>query len=155
MAKKQDINTKSPRRGLNQLKQQQRIFQILIFSLVTIVIWVTFSLLKTQRDTSIPNELRELASPLTPTINTEVISELEQKQHYTASDLQSFPIYTILVSKDSGFEQIVTKEERERQIELQNQPSPSPTPAQETLQSETEVEDTTDSPAGTASGSST
>lgn len=93
------------------------------------MIWVAFSLLRSQRKTAISTELRNLAKPLTPTINRTVLDEIEQMKSFSSSELSQFPIYTIIISEETGFEQVVTKDERERQLELLNQPSPSPSPS--------------------------
>lgn len=118
------------RKTLDQLKQRQRLLQILIFSLVTIAVWVGLSLFRTQRQTTISPELRGLAEPLTPTINQSILSELEQKRVYTSSELQNFPIYKFIVDTQTGSEQVVTIDvEPTPSPTATPTPSPSPTPA--------------------------
>lgn len=85
---------------LANLRQRQEILAILIFSLVTIMVWVALDLLSSQQRNTISAELQRLALPLTPTIQTQVIDELEQKKHYGESELLSFPIYRILTAKE-------------------------------------------------------
>lgn len=96
------------RQTIDQLKQQQRLLQIFIFSLVTIFIWIGFALLRSQQETQVDAKLLEQAKPLTPTIKSEVIDELEQKRLYTESELRDFPIYKFLLDKDSGINRVVT-----------------------------------------------
>lgn len=85
---------------LANLRQRQEILAILIFSLVTIMLWVALELVSSQQRSSISAELQRLALPLTPTIQTQVIDELEQKRHYGDNELLSFPIYRILTAKE-------------------------------------------------------
>lgn len=112
------------RSDLSHLHQRQRLLQILIFSLITIMIWISFSLIRSQKKTSISAELTKFAEPLTPSINTEVIEKLEQKRQFSASELQSFPIYKVLVSDDGTNRAVVTIDTADDALN----PSPSPSP---------------------------
>jgi len=83
---------------LKSLQDNQRLLAILVFSLVTVVIWVGFSLLNSQTKSSISPELRALAKPLNPTINTDVLDEIAAKREYTPDELTNFTIYSIKLS---------------------------------------------------------
>lgn len=115
--------------GLSELYQRQRLLQIGIFSLVTVIVWVGFSLIRSQQKTSISPELRKLAEPLTPSINEEVITELEGKRFYTAQELSAFPIYKIQVSVDGRSESVVTIDTPEPVAETTSRVVASPTPS--------------------------
>jgi hypothetical protein len=86
---------------LTGLYRKQHILGVLLFSLVTIVVWVSISLITSQRKTSISPELQKLAKPLTPTLNLEVVEQIEAKKKYSESELASFPIYRTLSSTDN------------------------------------------------------
>lgn len=92
-----------------QLQQQQQWLAVLIFALVAIMIWVAVSLLSSQKKSGISAELRELAEPLTPSINREVITALERKRYIFTEDLRDFPIYTIFRDPKTRTEQIILK----------------------------------------------
>ena len=108
-----------------QLRQRQRLLQILIFSLITIIIWMTFSLFRSQKKTVISAEQTRLAQPLNPTIKTEVLEKLQQKKIFSESELSVFPIYKILISKDGRQSEIVTIETTEAEF-TQSKASPNP-----------------------------
>lgn len=86
-------------RDLNKLYKRQTMLQILTFTMITIFIWVGFSIFRSQQKTAISAEQRKLASPLTPSINNQVLDELQAKTYYSESELEDFPIYQILVEE--------------------------------------------------------
>jgi hypothetical protein len=91
---------------LSSLQHKQTFLRIMIFTLVTVMIWVGITLFGTQRETGIKPELLVLAEPLNPNINTQVIERVEQKRYFSPEELADFPIYTFVVSK-TGEESIV------------------------------------------------
>jgi hypothetical protein len=113
-------------KSLNQLKQRQRVLQTMVFTLVTVMIWTGFSLFSSQKKTVISQELKDLAAPLTPTINTQILDELEKKKTFSVTELRQFPIYKIIVSKETGNEKIVTIDTPEEIDEDKKSPSPQP-----------------------------
>jgi hypothetical protein len=92
--------------SLNNLQQKQTLLRILVFTLVTVVIWVALTIFRSQQKTGISPELQKLAEPLNPNIDIQVIERIEQKKAYTESELQSFPILKIIRNKE-GEDQIV------------------------------------------------
>lgn len=100
---------------LSNLRHSRQLLIILMFSLVTIVAWVSISLITSQKKTTISAELQALALPLTPSLNLEVLSDIESKRMYSANELASFPIY-------------VLTEKEDRRSNSPAQPSLTPTP---------------------------
>lgn len=92
---------------IDSLKQKQAFLKVLIFSLVTIMIWVGFSIFRSQNTTSISPELLALAVPLNPNINLNVINTIKNKRQFTDNELSSFTIYK-LVQLPGGQQQIVS-----------------------------------------------
>lgn len=80
---------------LKSLQDNQKLLSILLFSFVTIVIWITISLVTSQKRTAISPESQALAKPLNPSINTDVLNQIEQKRSFQATELQEFPIYVV------------------------------------------------------------
>lgn len=72
----------------------------MIFTLVTAMIWVGVSLFRSQQRTGIPIELQNLAKPLNPNINTQVIERIEKKRGYSPSELANFPVYRLIRLKN-------------------------------------------------------
>lgn len=78
------------------LQQKQGFLRLLIFSLVTVMIWVGFSLFLSQQQTEISPELQALAKPLNPNIHLEVINQIQGKRAFSDSELQNFPILRVI-----------------------------------------------------------
>jgi len=91
---------------LSQLQKKQTLLKILIFTLVTVIVWVGLSLFRTQQETGIRPALVTKAEALNPNINVEVIDQIQQKTEYSDGDLNDFPIYSLFTTK-SGEEQMV------------------------------------------------
>jgi hypothetical protein len=110
---------------LDTLKHKQWFLRLLVFSLVTAMIWVGVSLFRSQQKTAIPEELQKLAIPLNPNINTDVISRVEQKKSFTSEELRSFPVYRVIRLKN-GEERVVTEIPAEETSSTAPSPAPSP-----------------------------
>lgn len=109
------------------LKQKQGLLRILIFSLVTIMIWVGFSIFHSQNTTAISPDLLKLAEPLNPNINVDALQRIEQKRSFGPNDLANFPINRIVVQTD-GTEQVVRGTGDLLSLIATRSASPSPSP---------------------------
>lgn len=128
------FNTKT----IQGLKRRQMLMYLMLFSLLTIVIWAIFSLLYSQKKVPIPPELLRLSQPLNPNIDTEIIQKLENKKFYQDSELRNFPIYTIIVDQQTRESTLITvdkAQEREdeklkeqEKIRQERLATPAPTP---------------------------
>ena len=97
----------------------------MLFTLVTVVVWLVISIVTSQRQSGIDAQLKNLAKPLNPNLNIEVINRLEQKQTFSPDQLRDFPIYKIIKTKDGKQEQVVTLDVADDNL-LSPSPSPSP-----------------------------
>lgn len=107
---------------LTKLKHRQYLLYLLLFSFATIILWLAIGLVTSQTKSGIEPALKNLAKPLTPTLNEEVINRLEQKQIFSESDLAKFPIYKIIKTTDGKSQVIVTIETEEEAL------TPTPPP---------------------------
>jgi len=98
---------KSEKKNLSSLRIKQQALYILIFSFVTVVIWISGSLFRSQTKTGIAPDLLELATPLSPTINVDLINRIEQSSNYSDQDLSKFQIYKLIKSKDGSTQRVV------------------------------------------------
>jgi len=98
---------KNPQKKLSNLRIKQQALYILIFSFVTVIVWIIGSLFRSQQRTGISPDLIELAKPLSPTINVSVIDSIEARKVYSDQDLFNFQIYKIIKSKDGMTQQVV------------------------------------------------
>lgn len=94
-------------RELNNLQHRQQLLYILLFSFATVIVWIGVSLLSSQQDTGIPPEIQLLATPLNPTINLDVLTDIRNKRAYTDDELRSFPIYKIVSDRQGGGTQVI------------------------------------------------
>ncbi len=85
---------------LKNLRFKQQALALLIFSFVTVLIWIVVGIATSQREERISPELQALAKPLNPNINEKVLSAIEQKRRYSAAELARFPIYRIVSDDD-------------------------------------------------------
>lgn len=109
--------------GLADLQRRQGLLYIMIFSLVTIVIWAAFSVFLSQRSNPIDPALLKLSSPLNPSIDSTVIDKLKAKRKLSDSELNSFPIYTLYRQKGETNDQVLTIEAARQLREDQAQES--------------------------------
>ncbi len=91
---------------LSQLQKKQTLLRIFIFTLVTIIVWVGVTLLRTQRETGIRPELNRKAEALNPNVSAETLDQIEQKRAFSDAELSDFPIYSIVTLK-TGEQQLV------------------------------------------------
>lgn len=134
---------------LSGLRIKQQVLYVLIFSFVTVTIWIGGSLFRSQKKSGIAPDLLELAKPLNPAINTFILDEIEARPSYTDEELSYFQIYKIIRSKDGREQQVVPIESPLEEIpEIETnlrvlqtqlnalnaspQPSPSPSPTSTT-----------------------
>lgn len=124
---------------LAQLQQKQTFLKILIFTLVTVMVWVGLTLFRTQQRTGITPELLKMAEALNPNINEAVLSEIEQKRAYSPEELNDFPIYSITTDR-TGEQQLVVfsaSDRQRRQVqENVSQPTEQPQSQPETQQTQ-------------------
>lgn len=88
-------NEEKYQRQYQFLKFSRYALVFLIFLLVAAVFWIIVSLFSSQNKLTITPELKELAEPLQPYIETTVIDRLEAKKQYNDSSLGDFPIYRV------------------------------------------------------------
>lgn len=89
------------------LKRGQYMLYTSLLFFVLIIFWVGGSLLTSQTKSEISVELRKLALPLNPNIDTQVLSIIQNKRVYNQSSLSNFPIYMVIRSDDGKSQQVV------------------------------------------------
>ncbi|MFH2118517.1 MAG: hypothetical protein ABII10_02175 [Candidatus Paceibacterota bacterium] len=80
---------------LKKLQQRKDLLIIFLMFFVIAVFWIVVDVLSSQQKTGITAEQRELAKPLSPSLDSQVISELEQKITYSENELGDFPVFII------------------------------------------------------------
>ncbi|OGJ37553.1 MAG: hypothetical protein A2383_00850 [Candidatus Pacebacteria bacterium RIFOXYB1_FULL_39_46] len=80
---------------LKKLQQRKDLLIIFLLFFVISIFWIAIDVLSSQQKTGISAEQRQLAKPLSPSLDSQVIEDLEQKIIYSESELRNFPIYVI------------------------------------------------------------
>ncbi|HCC84585.1 MAG TPA: hypothetical protein DEP87_02795, partial [Candidatus Pacebacteria bacterium] len=84
-----------------QFRQQRTAVIGLLFLLVIVVFWIALGLFSSQNKFKVSKTLRDLAKPLSPSLDEVTLTSLEQKRVFTSSELSSFTIYKLIVSEIS------------------------------------------------------
>lgn len=132
------------KKQLLSLQRRQQMLYIGMFSLVTVMVWVAVNLFQSQKSTQISAELKKKALPLTPSLNQQVIQQIEDKRGFTTEELANFPIYKLILNRDGG-EDLVTIDIPEPNLRSTPVPRATATPIplpepEEELESETSEE---------------
>lgn len=69
----------------------QDILILSILTLITVLTWIAFDVLKTWRKTTVPKVLKEQLAPLNPNFDTETLESLKQKLSISEEELNSVP----------------------------------------------------------------
>jgi hypothetical protein len=64
------------------MSNDRDIFLISIFTFFTVVSWIFFELVKTTRTSTVTTNVQQIITPLSPTIDTEVFTVLENRRSY-------------------------------------------------------------------------
>jgi hypothetical protein len=109
-------------RALEALRRREGLFRVFVFTLVTSLFWIGFSIFQAQQNTKVTVDIRKHTEPLNPNINQEVLDELATRRKYTPEELQIFPLYERVVDDDgistlqiAGTQPVVTEETEEEE----------------------------------------
>lgn len=116
---------------ISGLKRQQILLYAMLIGLVTVTIWIGYGLASSQRTDQVDRELRELAEPLNPNLDENVINELESKRNLTETDLNDFAVYIYTEDEEGNRRKVILGEEPVVLPPLEPQASPDVAPAQD------------------------
>lgn len=114
---------------LAKLRRDKRVLWLGILFFVLVVMWILLSIFTTSRTSSVSPELRELAKPFVPRLESKVFDEILRKRAFDQGELQEFPIYVFDKQVgEVGLEKvniINTVEELEMQEEVETEATES------------------------------
>lgn len=64
------------------MENERDLFLISLFTFLTVSSWIFFELVKTTKTTTIPQTIPKILAPLSPTLDTEVFSLLQERVTY-------------------------------------------------------------------------
>ena len=91
---------------IRSLKHGQQLLASAILFFILVVLWIFVGIFAGQQESKISPALKKAALPLTPNIDEDIITELEEKRVYTQDELANFTIYKIITT-DRGKEQSI------------------------------------------------
>ncbi len=122
---------------LTKIKRQKKLFIALILFFVVLLCWILLSIFASQTQHVVETELIQLAQPLVPNLDQELLVELQDKDYFTEEELENFSIYALLSDRgeDAGKIIDIVNESRVAEDELLEQET-------ENTESETSEEET-------------
>lgn len=87
------MNTDDIKKQLAKLKRDKRLLWLGILFFVMVVFWILASIFATSKTSSVSAELRELAKPFVPRLESKAFEEIMSKRLFSEDELSSFPIY--------------------------------------------------------------
>ena len=85
---------------LIKLRRNKRALWVLVLFFAAVMMWIGASLFSAQKKVAISQELRDLAKPLIPRLESNVFDEIFQKRHFWEDEMLSFPIF--IYDEESG-----------------------------------------------------
>jgi len=93
--------------ALEGLRRREGLFRIFIFSLVTVMFWIGFSIFFSQKKTKVAVDTLKFTQPLNPNINRDALQDAALRTRYSDAELQTFPVYDRLVTEKEGSQLVI------------------------------------------------
>lgn len=87
---------------LGKLRRDKKVLWFGILLFVLVVLWILLGIFDTTRTSSIPAELRELAKPFVPRLESQVFESIAQQRFFDDEELGAFSIYILDKNNISG-----------------------------------------------------
>ncbi len=86
--------------AIDALRTREALLRVLIFTMVTVLFWIGFSIFFSQQKTKVKVDTQKHTLPLNPNIDAKTVDELATRKTYTEQELSGFPIYDRIVGED-------------------------------------------------------
>ena len=113
---------------LQQLKTQNTLVVILVLLFVSILIWTGVSIYSSTTTSQLPANIKKLTLPLNPSIDREILDSISQKVVLSGQQLESFPIYRLILDKRTNIEKVITIDMDETVFTQPAKNTPTPQP---------------------------
>lgn len=80
---------------LNRLRHQKNLLWLGILLFVLVILWILLSIFTSSRTSTITPELKELAKPFVPRLESNIFADIQGQRTYTQGEIGFFPIYVI------------------------------------------------------------
>ena len=95
-------NSLSVEQELNRLRRNKLVLWVGILFLAAVLLWIAFSLLGSQHQVKIDQQLTELAKPLVPRLSAEVFEQIQGERYLNDEELSYFPIYVYYAENEKA-----------------------------------------------------
>lgn len=95
------MNTSDIKKQLAKLQRDKKLLWLGVLFFVVVVLWILTSIFTTSKTSSISPELKELAKPFVPRLESKVFDEIALKRVFSQEELSVFPIYIFSKISDS------------------------------------------------------
>lgn len=92
---------------LERLKTERALLWSLVLVLVAVIMWLLVGILGTRKEQTISAELREMAKPLVPSLDRDVLGSLGERQYFSKEDLLDFAIFALIELEYSSDKQLM------------------------------------------------
>jgi len=62
------------------MSNDRDILLLSVFTFITVSLWITFELIKTVKTTTVSSEVQQIVTPLSPKIDTDLLSTLKNRK---------------------------------------------------------------------------
>lgn len=64
------------------MENDRDLLLVSVFTFFTVVLWISFELIKTAKTTTVTAPIQQIVTPLSATLETSIISDLKQRKTY-------------------------------------------------------------------------
>lgn len=64
------------------MENDRDLLLVSVFTFFTVLLWISFELIKTAKTTTITAPVQQIVTPLSPAIDTQVISQIKDRKTY-------------------------------------------------------------------------
>lgn len=114
-------NHNSIKKDIKKLQQNKQFLAIMILLFVSLLFWITVSLISSQTTEKVSSELKLISKQLTPVIDSSIFQAISEKKEYSEEELSGFTIYKVITSRDGRTETVVPIEVTIDDLEPQEQ----------------------------------
>lgn len=93
---------------LDGLRRREDLLRILIFTLVTVLVWISFEIYLSQKQTKVAEDFASYTLPLNPNIDRTVLQEIQNRRGFSDEELQEFSTQQTSIITEDELESVST-----------------------------------------------
>lgn len=64
------------------MENDRDLLLVSVFTFLTVLLWITFELVKTAKTTTVASPIQQIVTPLSATIDTQILLQLKERKTY-------------------------------------------------------------------------